>query len=407
MSAKPLVVYLHRYPPEHEAVQFSGMRELLDHLLQKFDVLYVSMRGVKPINLELRQGLRFMEIPIVINPASGWSKFVKTVIFYAAMPLILHRLRKVKPDFIICKETLPFVPLMVEHLGVPFMIASVGDLWWRIFLGGSRWGSRLASRMERFEITGWSRARAAVVANTRAEFRLIATRGMDLDCIHIINTTSPPGLFFPCEARAERQQMGFASTDWVAAIHGTIRPGKGYSQLLEWWQALDRLHANWHLMIIGGAGGEAWCRYKIRRLGLDHHVHMTGWLAAQSDVNRFLNAADCLLVIRRNSDDNQGNIPSALYHSLAIGKPTVATGLAGMAEIVRHGVDGFLFEPDNYDSFRTVLEYVAAHPVSAAKVGQAGMAREKECFNPDTAAEKTVNVIERMLAESKGTKDGL
>ena len=124
---------------------------------------------------------------------------------------------------------------------------------------------------------------------------------------------------------------------------------------------------------------------------------MTGWLPTQGDVNRHLNAADCLLVIRRNSDDNQGIIPSALYHSLATGKPTVATGLAGMAEIVRHGVDGYLFEPDNYDSFRAVLEYVAVHPAEAARIGQAGMAREKECFDPDIAAVKTVEVIDRML----------
>ena len=70
-------------------------------------------------------------------------------------------------------------------------------------------------------------------------------------------------------------------------------------------------------------------------------------------------------------------------------------------------VDGFLFEPDNYDSFRTVLEYVAAHPAEAAKVGQAGMAREKECFNPDIAAAQFAEVIERMLRAEGRTEEGL
>ncbi|MBI2440794.1 MAG: glycosyltransferase [Lentisphaerae bacterium] len=397
MSSKPLVVYLHRYPPEHEAQQFSGMRVFLDHLLEKFDVLYVSMRGVKPPAADLRRGLRFMEIPFTIDPASGLSKFSKTILFYLAVPGILPRLRRLEPDFIICKEPLPFIPIMVSRLGLPFMIASVSDFWWRIFLGGNRWGRRLAGWLERFEIRRWNLGRACVVANTKAEADLIEKRGMNRNRIFIINTTSPAGLYFPCDAQQERALLKLAPNDWVVAIHGTIRPGKGYGQLLEWWQALTKTHPNWRLLIIGGAGGEAWCRRQIRRLELERQVRMTGWLPGPQEVNRYLNAADCLLVVRRNSDDNQGIIPSALYHSLATGKPTVATGLEGMAEIVRHGVDGFLFEPDNFDSFRKVLEHIAEHPQEAARVGRAGMAREKECFDPVVAAEKNVEVIERMI----------
>jgi len=402
MSTRPLIVYLHRYPPEHEAVQFVCMRELIDRMLEKYDVLYVSMRGVKPVDPELRRGLRFTEIPFTINPYAGRSKLWKTVLFYASMPWIRHHLRAIHPDIVICKEPLPFIPLMIGQLGIPIMIASVSDFWWRIILGSSRWGNRLADIMERYEIRRWNRVGASVIAINKTEASLLEKRGMDPERIFIVNPPSPVGLFFPCDAGKERETMGFTRDDWVVAIHGTIRPGKVYSQLLEWWQALVRLHPNWRLLIIGGAGGEGWCRSQIRRLNLESHTHMTGWLPTHSDVNRFLNAADCLLAIRRNSDDNQGNIPSALYHNMATGKPTVATGLAGMAEIVRHGVEGYLFEPDSYDSFRTVLEYIAGHPEEAAKIGQAGMAREKECFNPDVAAVKTVEVIEQMLAAGKG-----
>lgn len=401
MKARPLIIYLHRYPPEHEAVQFSGMRVFLDRLLEKFDVLYVSLRGVKPPDQALRSGLRFLEIPLVINPASGLSKLAKTILFYTIMPWLLRQMRRLEPDFIICKEPLPFIPLMAARLGIPFMIASVSDFWWRILLGGSRFGQKVALCLERFEIRRWNRAGACVVANTRAEASLIEKRGMDPARVILINTTSPVELYFPCEAQAERAQLKLAANAFVVAIHGTIRPGKGYGQLLQWWQALSQAHPDWCLLIIGGAGGEAWCRRSIRHLKLERQVYMTGWLPSQVEVNRWLNAADCLLVIRRNSDDNQGIIPSALYHSLATGKPTVATGLAGISEIVRQGVDGYLFEPDNFASFRAVLEQVAAHPEEAARVGRSGMQREKECFDPVMAAVKNVELIERMIRERR------
>jgi glycosyltransferase involved in cell wall biosynthesis len=370
---------------------------MFDCLLKKFDVLYVSMRGVKPPSPEARRGLQIMELPLRVNPASGASKLLNTLLFYGYLPILRRRLRRLKPALIVSQETLPFVPIAMARLGVPTVIGGFGDLWWRIVFGGNPLTARFADFMDRYEIRQWRKLGIVVITSTRAETDVLVQRGMDRERIVILNVPGHVGIYFPCEAGAERAAMGFAPTDWVVAIHGTIRPGKGYGQLLEWWQALVKAHPNWRLLIIGGAGGEDWCRNLVRRLDLEAKVHLTGWLPTQNDVNRHLNAADCLLVVRRNSSDNQG-IPSALFHSLAVGKPTVATGLAGISEIVRHQVDGFLFEPDNYESFRATLEYVAEHPAEAAAVGQAGRAREKECFNPDQRAAQVAEVIEELIS---------
>ncbi|NLB59722.1 MAG: glycosyltransferase family 4 protein [Lentisphaerae bacterium] len=396
----PLVIYLHRYPPDYEALQFAGMRRLLDQLLIKFDVLYLSLRGVWPPNPELRRGLRIHQLRPRVNPFSGMSKLFKTLLFYLYLPVIIRILRRERPALIICKEPLPLVPILLARCGVPVLIGGVSDFWWRIFLGGNWLGDRLAGFLERLEAKQWRRLGVGVIANTKAEAELVGARGMDPARIFQVNTTSVQGVFFPCAAGFERRQLGFQESDWVVAIHGTIRPGKGYRQLLHWWRELIKQHPHWHLLIIGGAGGEAWCRRQIRRLGLEGHAHMTGWLPTQAEVNRHLNAADCLLVMRRNSDDNRGIIPSALYHSLATAKPTVATGLAGMAEIIRHGVDGFLFAPEDFESFHLVLEFIAGHLAEAARRGQAGMVREKECFDPETSAQATVAVVEQMIMQA-------
>ncbi|MDO9543278.1 MAG: glycosyltransferase [Kiritimatiellia bacterium] len=401
MKSRPLIVYLHRYPPEYEVVHYCAMRPLCDRLLEKYDVLDVSMKGAMPLSPELRRGMRIIELPLRVNLSSGVSKLVKTALFYIYLPFTYLKIRKAQPDLIVCQESLPFIPILMSRMGVPIMIGAVSDFWWRIILGGNPLGSRIADYMERFEVRQWRRRQITVLTGTKSESDLIIQRGMDIQYVHAILTQNQPGLFFPCQANVDREKLGLTPEHWVIAIHGTIRPGKGYSQLLEWWQAIVRLHPNWHLLIIGGAGGEEWCQRLICRRRLEANVHMTGWLPTHKEVNQYLNAADCLLVIRRNSDDNQGVLPSALPHSLATGKPTVATGLAGITEIVRHGIDGFIFEPDNYNSFRSTLEYVAAHPVEAAKVGQAGMARERECFNPNVAAEKIAEVIERIISNAK------
>lgn len=397
-ESKPVIAYVHRYPPEHEAVQFFSLRGFLDLLLEKFNVVYISMRGVKPIDADLRRGLRLIEVPLTVNPTSGLSKYVKTVLYYACfIPCVLRPLRRLQPDFIICKEPLPFIPWLVSWLNIPFMVASISDFWLSIFLGGSRLGRWLSAMLDHFEIKRWARSGAVVVANTRAEAAFIASRGMKPANIFTVRASYPSGLFFPCDASAERRQLQFSDEDWVVATHGTIRPGKGYRQLLKWWQLIIRKHPRWHMLIIGGAGGENWCRRTIRRLGLKANTHMTGWLPTHLEVNRYLNAADCLLAVRRNSEDNMCLITSALIHNLATGKPTVATGLPGIAEIIRHGVDGYLFQPDDFESFQATLEYVADHPAEAQSVGRQGMIRERECFDPKDADAETVRIIEQHL----------
>lgn len=147
-------------------------------------------------------------------------------------------------------------------------------------------------------------------------------------------------------------------------------------------------------------------RHKIRRLGLGGSVRMTGWLPTQESVNLHLNAADILLAIRRKSDDNEGIVPSVLYHNLAIGKPTVATGLPGMAEILRDRVDGFLFEPDSYSSFKDTLEYVVTHPEEAARAGESGKRRVAECFDPEACARAHLDVLDELCARGTPPKGG-
>lgn len=401
---RPLVVYLHRYAPEDERIQFSGMEALLRHLLARYDVLYVCMRGHLPVDPELRKGLAILQVPGTVDRRNGRDKLLKLGLYYLLFPWIRRKIAALKPDVLMCREPLPLIPGAMCRLGIPALVASVSDHWWAILLGWNPLGRRLARRLERWDVAKWNRARALIVANTEAEKNVMISHGADPALMRIINTTSPADEFFACDAADVRQKLGLGPELKVFATHGTIRPGKGYGQLVGWWKDVSAAHPDWRLLVIGGAGGEAWLRHKIRQNGIEHSVVMTGWLPTHADVNRHLNAADVLLALRRKSEDNEGIIPSVLYHNLMTGKPTVVTGLPGLAEIIRDRVDGFLFEPDNYDSFKRTLEYVVEHPAEAARVGQAGIARVAECFDIDRCARLHVDAIEELLARAKSPR---
>lgn len=401
---KPLIIYLHRYPPEYESEQFPVMRDLFDALLPDYQIMYFCMKGAIKIDDSIRRGLIMKEIPLTINRTDSRDKWIKTILYYFYIPKIIWKIKSQKPSFIICKETLPFIPAIVGKLGIP-SFTEASDWWWSIVFGKKNIGKQIAQFLEKFEVQKWNQNNLTVIAHTRTEAKIIEEKGLSKEKIKIINAPLYGNVYCPYNAAQERQKLGFNRKIWVVAVHGIIHQSKGYGQILAWWKKLIQIHPNWMLMIIGGSGGEEWCRNEIKQLGLKDNTVMTGWLPTQHDVNRYLNAADCLLVTRRNTIDNHGVIPSSLYHSLPTGKPTIATKLGGMSEIIEHGVSGYLYEPDSYESFKEVLEYVASHPKEAEKVGKRGIKRAEECFNPKRAITLYKEIIDQFLKPKQIAKD--
>jgi len=383
----PTLLYLHRYPIERESIQFAGLQSLLHALKTEFNVVYMSFGGknIHP-SPQLRDGIAFHELPAKIAPCDPCDKWLKTALYYSMLPLILGKIKKIAPDVILCKETLPWIPSLVARLNRPMLI-DVSDWWASILLGHSAIGRPLALRMEQSEIRDWQQHRTLALTHTEAESRILTNAGFPLDRIRITEVPHPQGKYRPCNASDIRRKFGWGENDWVAALHGIMHPSKGYDEILDWWEALTQSHPNWKLLLIGGGGLESRYRKRVAessRLGTS--VFFTGWLESDDDVNSFLNAADCLLVTRRNSPENTGVVPSALHHCLMIGKPTVITGLPGLSEFIAHGQTGYAFEPGSFESFRQTLEQISSSPDEAKAVGERGRIDASKRFSPEKMA---------------------
>ncbi len=397
-NPKPIVVYLHRYPPEIEAYQWPALRDLAKELSTDYELIYLCMGPVDGRrDEEIRRHMRVIELPFSVDQANARDKWFKTFRWYRHLGALLDQIRSLRPVAIICKETLPFIPGRVVATGLPTIIGT-NDWWWSILFGHWRWGRWLADRMEAWEVRDWNRAHVRTVVCTRASGELLEARGMDAGRNAVINEPRNPSAFRPLEPPPTPMELGLDPACKHVAIFGIIRGGKGYDQILDWWKTAVSRHSDWRLVIIGGAGGEAWCRKEIAKRGLEKVVQMTGWLPTKEAVNRWLNAMDAVLVQRRNSPDNRGIIPSALYNGLSTGRPVVATGLPGIAEVVRDNVDGFLFTPDDEASFIAAVERVLADPSRAARIGRVGLARAEECFDSRNVARAFRKLIDEMAS---------
>jgi glycosyltransferase involved in cell wall biosynthesis len=121
---------------------------------------------------------------------------------------------------------------------------------------------------------------------------------------------------------------------------GQVAPHKGVHVLIE---AFDALQGEAELSIYGDLGRFPRYAQRLRRMADgDGRVRFAGQYAP-SEVGRVLSALDVLVVPSLWYE----NSPNSILEAFVAGTPVVASDLGGMAELVRHEVNGLLFETGN------------------------------------------------------------
>jgi len=402
MKNKKTIIYLHRYPIEEEAFLCPATRSILDLLTKKYNVIYISLKS-KKIDKELRKGLIIRELPFTIDRKDPKDKWIKTILWYFCLPKIKKIILKSKPSFIVHKEQMPFIPSFLSRLNIK-LLQDIGDWWWTTLLCKYNL-EKISEKIENIEIRDWNKSKNLILtAHSKAEASMIAKRGMDPNRIFVINHPSSKETFRPVDASEIKKKLNLTKDNWIIAVHGITHPSKDYNLLLNWWSKISKEHKNWILLNIGGTTGEKWYRKRLKQLKIEDNAIITGWISNPEKLNKYLNAADCLLVTRKNNLANQGLIPSSLWHSMSIGKPLIITGLPGLSEHIQDRKSGYSYIPDNYESFRSTLEHIYNNPQEAKKVAKNGIKRGEKVFNTKRCTKKYFNLIDDLISEKEIVK---
>lgn len=158
-------------------------------------------------------------------------------------------------------------------------------------------------------------------------------------------TTLPLGLDLsgfaaaPRQTGAFRQQLGFPPDAPLIGIVGRLAPIKNHALFLE---AAARIHAELpqcRFVIVGDGEMRPAVEAKIRELGLQAVVKMTGW---QNDLTAVYGDLDLLV----NSSTSEGT-PTPIMEALTAGCPVVATAVGGVPDMLDHGRLGMLVFSDD------------------------------------------------------------
>jgi glycosyltransferase involved in cell wall biosynthesis len=83
--------------------------------------------------------------------------------------------------------------------------------------------------------------------------------------------------------------------------------------------------------------------------------------------------------------------------SLAVGLPIAAARSGGTPDLIEHGVNGLLFEPENEESMRSATLRLFNDPAYAAKLAEAGKARAREKHYPTVIAREHIAIYREAL----------
>jgi len=164
---------------------------------------------------------------------------------------------------------------------------------------------------------------------------------------------------------------------------GRLVEKKGFDDLL---RALARIDAPFSLRIYGdGPLHDELVRLRDE-LGLADRVDFMGGRDSDEIVAALTGADAFVLTPTTTEDGDRDGIPNVLVEAMACGLPVVTTTAGGITELVDHGVNGLLSDPEDVVAIAGSIGEVLADPELRRRLGAAGRRAVEADYDVNVAA---------------------
>jgi glycosyltransferase involved in cell wall biosynthesis len=99
------------------------------------------------------------------------------------------------------------------------------------------------------------------------------------------------------------------------------------------------------------------------------------------------------------------NFPRTIVEAFACGLPVIASRIGALADIVRDGETGLLFEPGNAQDLADKMSWAQANPEHMAEMGRKARAQYEAEFSAEVNYRRLMEIYDGVLAEQRPVKD--
>jgi glycosyltransferase involved in cell wall biosynthesis len=320
---------------------------------------------------------RFRPVVVTLHPGEGdfWEDAIeKLEIPLLRVPRRANRLSRLVS---IVRRLRPYRPVLVHgwHLfSSPYAGAAARLLGARSSLGSLR-GSFEAYRRERTQaLLTECLVDGILVNSTAAGDRLAAARGARRTKIYTLANAVEDRVEDRDRARARWARTWGIPSDrfWIGCV-GRLDSGKRFDQLIEVVARLVRRGRHVHAILVGEGPARADLRRKIRELGVEDRVTLTG---AEPAIRESVGALD--LFCFPSADEG---LPNAVMEAAVAGVPILAWRRPFLEELLGSAESAELLPEGDMDSWERTADALILDPERRRRVGQAGRRRILDRFS--------------------------
>ena len=196
-----------------------------------------------------------------------------------------------------------------------------------------------------------------------------------------------------------RNRLGIHASELVFGIVALLESRKGHRVLFHAVAEMNRHLPNEirPLILVEGHGPEeADLRDLVTRLGLDKQIRFIG---QEQNIFNFIQCIDLLLVPSIDYED----FPNVVLEAMSLGKPVIASSLAGIPEQVNDKVSGWLVAPGDIGQLSRAMLNIVHHRALIHEAGKSASVRFNQFFRADIAVSRYLNLY-HLLLEMKEKK---
>lgn len=221
----------------------------------------------------------------------------------------------------------------------------------------------LARWTERFT---W-RGADAVLPVTEVLAAIIESSGVPRDRIHVIPNGINPEDIARADPRPVRQRLGLSDGEIVIGFAGFLREWHGLDRVVRLMAEHGRTHLRF--LVIGDGPARASLEAQARSLGVTDRLTVTGTLPRDIIL-------DCVAAfdVALQPDVVDYASPLKLLEYLALGRAIVAPDKANIRELVSHGDNAWLFDPNSESAFEQAVLTLCGDAELRDRLGRAAAA---------------------------------
>jgi glycosyltransferase involved in cell wall biosynthesis len=182
----------------------------------------------------------------------------------------------------------------------------------------------------------------------------------------------------------------------VVCVAG-LRYEKGIDVLLQAWYLVHKQAPEARLILVGKGPLQSQLERLAQALDIRESVEFAG---LQSDVRAHLYRGGLAVLPSRYE-----GMPNALLEAMACGLPCVATRTSGSKDIIQHGVNGLLVEPEDYQAMAQALLTLLRDPVLARNCGRAARTTVEKHYSLSAVTDTYVELYQRIADRGRRMAD--